>query len=180
MVSTRRGTRIDVYHMKRVNFYLFFAAAIQSLCYGDVTKFATANPSNGGLSAEDRKVLENVARFREVHSTGDLPGPIIVLCAGDKKNLAEPGGNWNATDSIIDPSLPAKRLIWAAMGGDYYVVHYERGGIAHTFHVMVARFTKNNSDAKLVWQAVEGPFKDYTAFINGLRTGKLDDRLNWR
>ena len=93
--------------------------------------------------------------------------------------FAEPGGKWNATDSIIDPSLPGKRLIWAAIGGDYYVVHYERGGIAHTFHVLVARFTKNDPDAKLVWQALAGPFEDYTAFINGLRAGKLDDRFEW-
>ena len=88
----------------------------------------TTKPSTGGLSAEDRKVLENVSRFHEAHSKDDLPGPIIALCAGDKKKLAEPDGKWNATDSIINPSLPGKRLIWAAIGGDYYVVHYERGG----------------------------------------------------
>ena len=165
--------------MKHFVSYLLCAVSTYGLCRGDVTKFATANPSNGGLSAEDRKILENVLRFHEAHSKGDLPGPIIALCASDKKNLAEPGGKWNATDSIIDPSLPGKRLIWAAIGGDYYVVHYERGGIAHTFHVLIARFKKNDTDAKLVWQAVGGPFEDYTAFINGLRTGKLDDRFDY-
>jgi len=139
----------------------------------------TTKPSTGGLSAEDRKVLENVSRFHEAHSKDDLPGPIIALCAGDKKKLAEPDGKWNATDSIINPSLPGKRLIWAAIGGDYYVVHYERGGIAHTFHVSVAKFTKNDTDTKLVWQPVGGPFKDYLAFVAGLRNGKLDDRFDY-
>jgi hypothetical protein len=155
--------------MKHFVSYLLCAVSAYGLCWGDVTN----------LSAEDRKALENVARFHEVHTTGDLPGPIITLCAGDKKNLAEPGGKWNATDSIIDPTLPGKRLIWGAIGGDYCVVHYERGGIAHTFHVLVARFAKNDADAKLVWKALGGPFEDYPAFVEELRNGKLDDRLDY-
>jgi hypothetical protein len=109
-----------------------------------------------------------------------LSSPIVAVCAGDKNKLAEPGGKWNATDSIIDPTLPGKRLIWAAIGRDYYVVHYERGGIAHTFHVLIAKLAKGEEKPKVVWTAVGGPFKDYAAFLNALRTGKLDDRLDWR
>jgi hypothetical protein len=41
-------------------------------------------------------------------------------------NDAQSGMQRNGTDAIIDPTLPGKRLIWAAMGGDCYVVHYER------------------------------------------------------
>jgi len=141
-----------------------------------VTKFATANPSGGGLSADDLKVLQDSSCFHEVHSTGDLPPAIVALC-GDK--LAEPGENWNATDAITDPTLPAKRLIWAAIGRDYYVVHYERGGIAHTFHVLVAKLTKGEPKPKLVWSAVGGPFKNYTGFLDALRTGRLDDRVDY-
>jgi hypothetical protein len=156
--------------MKRVSLCLLFAAAIQSLCYSDVTK----------LGAKDREALQDASRFHEIHSTSDLPPAVLALCdgGGDGK-LAEPGGKWNATDAIIDPTLPGKRLIWAAVGGDYYVVHYERGGIAHTFHVLVAKLAKTDAKPKVVWRAVGGPFKDYAAFLNGLRTGKLDDRLDY-
>ena len=93
--------------------------------------------------------------------------------------FAEPGGKWNATDSIIDPSLPGKRLIWAAIGGDYYVVHYERGGIAHTYHILVANLANNDAKPKVAWSAVGGPFKNYAAFLDALRSGKLDDRLDY-
>jgi len=117
--------------MKHLVLYLICAVGTQSFCFADVTKFATANPSGGGLSADDRKVLQYSSRFDEVHSTCDLPPAIAALCS-DK--LAEPGQNWNATDAITDPTLRAKRLIWSAIGGDYYVVHYERGGIAHKLH----------------------------------------------
>jgi len=169
-----------MYHLKHVSLYLLFAAAIQSLCYGDVTKFATADPSAGGLSAQDRKILDKASQFHEVHSTSDLPSAVLALCdgSGDGK-LAEPGQKWNATDAIIDPTLPGKRLIWAAVGSGYYVVHYERGGIAHTYHILVAKVIKDGAKPKAVWRAMGGPFKDYPSFLNGLRSGKLDDRLDY-
>ena len=152
--------------MKHLVLCLLCALGTQSLCCGDVTK----------LAAADRKVLQDSSRFHEVHSTSDLPPAILTLC-GDK--LAERGQNWNATDAISDPSLPAKLLIWAGISGDYYVVHYERGGIAHTYHVLVAKLAKDETKPKIIWQAVGGPFKDYSAFLDALRTGKLDDRLDW-
>jgi hypothetical protein len=49
--------------------YLLFAIAIQGPCCADVTKFATANPSGGGLSTEDRRILQDSSRFHEVYST---------------------------------------------------------------------------------------------------------------
>jgi len=128
--------------MKHISVYLLFTTAIQGLCCADVTK----------LAAEDGKVLQDSSRFHEVHSTSDLPPVIVALCSGDK--LAEPGQKWNATDAIVDPTLPGKRLIWTAVGGDYYVVHYERGGIAHTFHVLIAKLTNNDSKPQLVWTAM--------------------------
>lgn len=124
-------------------------------------------------------MLQDSERLHEIHSTSDLPLPIVALCAGDKNNLAEPGGKWNATDVITDATLPGKRLIWAAVGGDYYVVHYERGGIAHTFHILVAKLANGETKPKLVWSAVGGPFDDYAAFLQALRTGKLDDRMDY-
>jgi hypothetical protein len=149
---------------------LLFGVAIRNLCYADVTK----------LAAEERKALLDVLRFHEVHSTSDLPSAVLALCdgSGDAK-LAEPGQNWNATDAITDPTLPGKRLIWAAVGGEYYVVHYERGGIAHTYHILVAKLAKNEAKPNVIWRAIGGPFKDYGAFLNGLRTAKLDDRLDY-
>ena len=156
--------------MKDIGLCLLFALAIQTLCCGDLTKLPT----------EDRKALLNASRFHEVRSTTDLPSAILALCdgGGDGK-LAEPGQKWNATDAIIDPTLPGKRLIWAAVGGDYYVVHYERGGIAHSYHILVAKFAKNDAKPKVGWRAMGGPFKDYVAFLDGLRNGKLDDRMDY-
>src|SRR5437899_7346047 len=155
--------------MKLIGLCLLFALAIQSFCCADVTK----------LSSEDRRVLQDSSRFHEVHSTNDLPPAIVALCAGDNDRPADPGQKWNATDVITDPTLPGKRLIWTAVGGEYYVVHYERGGIAHTFHVLVATLTKNHAKPKVVWRGVGGPLKDYAAFLIALRNGKMGDRLDY-
>lgn len=101
--------------MKHVVLYLLCATLTCSLCCGEVTK----------LAAEDRKILENASRFHEVNVTSDLPPTVVALCIGDNGKIAEPGQKWNATDALIDPTLPGKRLIWAAVGGEYYIVHYE-------------------------------------------------------
>ena len=144
-------------------FTSLFAVAIQILCFADVTK----------LPAGDRKVLLDGSRFHEVHSTKDLPPAVVALCVDDKGKLADPGQNWNATDAITDPTLPWKRLIWAAAGSDYYVVHYERGGIDHSFHILVAKLTKDNAKPKVIWSGVGRPLKDYAAFVEAFRSGKL-------
>ena len=150
-------------------FTSLFTVAIQILCFADVTK----------LAGEDRRVLQDFSRFHEVHSTSNLPSTIVALCAGDNGRLADPGQKWNATCVITDPTLPGKRLIWAAVSGEYYVVHYERGGIDHSFHMLVAKLIKNDAKPKLVWRAIGGSLKDYAAFVEALRSGKLEDRLDW-
>ena len=96
--------------MKLIGSSLLFALAIQSFCCADVTK----------LSKEDRRVLQDSSRFHEVHTTSDLPSAILALCdgGGDGK-LADPDQKWNAIDAITDSTLPGKRLIWAAVGGEH-------------------------------------------------------------
>jgi hypothetical protein len=151
-------------HIKPLCVYFLIGAWIQSLCCAAMTR----------LPVQDRSILQDASRFREVRSAGQLPPAVIALCGS---TLAEPGGKWNATDSITDPTLPGKRLIWAATGGEYFVVHYERGGIAHSYHILVARLGKGDMSPKVIWRALGGPFKNYSAFVDALRSGKLDDSL---
>jgi hypothetical protein len=124
-------------------------------------------------------VLQDASRFHEVHSTKDLPPGIVALCAGGEGAVAEPGQNWNATDAITDQRSNGSALVWAAVGGEYCVVHDERGGIDHSFHIMVAKLSKTDAKPKVVWRAVGGPFKDCAAFLDASRRGKLDDRLDY-
>lgn len=154
--------------MKHLVICLFLV--VHSVCVAAVTK----------LPAEHQKVLEDSSRFLEVHATTNLPAAIVALCADSNGMLAEPGQKWQATDAIpLGKPLPQKRLVWAATAGQYYVVHYESGGRGHSFHILLATIAKGQKP-KVVWHAVShGPLNNYSAFIGALRTGKLDDTLNY-
>ena len=155
--------------MKRIALCLLLMLAIHSHCAAEVTRLPTKH----------RKVIEDSSRFHEIHSTTNLPPAIVALCADAGGRLAEPGQKWEPTDVISNPSLPRKRLIWAAVAGEYYVVHYERGGRGHSFHVLIATLAKGDQKPKIVWRGVGDQLKDYSAFLNALRTGKLDDKLDY-
>lgn len=156
--------------MTRIVFCLLVSMAFQTFCYADVTK----------LPADVEKILRDVSRFHEIHAATNLPPSIFALCADYKGRLAEPGQKWEVTDVITDDKLPTKRLIWAVTDGDYYVVHYERGGYAHSFHFLVARLKPGESKPSFIWRGVGGQLKDYAAFLEALRSQKIEDRLDYR
>ena len=83
---------------------------------------------------------------------------------------------FRSTDFISDPKLPRARLIWAATAGEYYVVHYERGGFAHSYHILVATFKPGEKMASIVWSGgyCLKYLKDYKAFRTALESNKLD------
>jgi hypothetical protein len=151
--------------MKRLSLCLIFLIALESLCVAEVTK----------LPAEHRKVLEDSSRFREELSKTNLPSSIVSLCADGGGRLAEPGKKWQASDVITDKSLPRNRLIWAAVAGEYYVVHYERGGFVHNYLVLVATLAKGETKPKIVWRGLGIPLRNYSEFLDALRKGKLMD-----
>ena len=148
---------------------ILLAVVIPSFCHADVTK----------LSAGHRKAFQDSSRFHEVYATANLPQPVVALCADDNGRLAEPGQKWEETDLITDSSLSRKRLIWAVTDGEHYVVHYERGGRGHSFHILVATFKKGDAKTRDIWRGVGGQLKDYSQFLDALQSGKLHDRLDY-
>jgi len=154
-----------------IRFMLCFLAleVMPTFCDAEVTK----------LPPEYRRVLQDVTRFREIRAVRNLPPVVVALCADDKGKIAEPGQKWEVTDFITDDTLPSKRLIWAATDGERYVVHYERGGRAHSFHVLVATLTTADTNPRVVWRGVGSHLKDYSAFLAALQSGKLDDTLDY-
>lgn len=154
--------------LKRSAVWFLVLAVCQFVCHAEV-KF---------LLAAHRRALEDFARFRPVRKAKDLPPAVVTRCADHKGRLAEPGKNWEATCVIIsDERLPQSRLIWAVTDGDYVVVHYERGGIGHSFHVMVVKFRKESPKPTYVWRGFsEGQLKDFRGFLDALKANHLDDR----
>jgi hypothetical protein len=56
-------------------------------------------------------------------------------------DIAEPGAEFQATDAIANPTLPIRRLVAAGCSSDHCLIYYERGGIAHTWQVVLFHWT---------------------------------------
>lgn len=84
-------------------------------------------------------------RFQIVTSIRGLPlgvrGGLQTLFGSQTLDIAEPAAEFQATDVIVKPSLPIRRLVSAGCTMDYCLVYYERGGIAHTWHVALFHWT---------------------------------------
>ena len=84
-------------------------------------------------------------RFQIVASIRGLPlgvrDALQMLFGSQTLDIAEPGAEFQATDVVSDPKLPIRRLVAAGCSADHCLVYYERGGIAHTWHVALFHWT---------------------------------------
>jgi hypothetical protein len=74
--------------------------------------------------------------FSVIKDLRDLPVPVLRAFTeqgGSRLVMANPGENFRATDVVTDRALPYRRLIFAGVSGDRCFVHYELGGIAHSY-----------------------------------------------
>jgi len=56
-------------------------------------------------------------------------------------DIAEPGAKFQMTGTNVTPGLPIRRLVAGGCSTEYCLVHYERGGSAHTWHVALFHWT---------------------------------------
>jgi hypothetical protein len=88
-------------------------------------------------------------RFVGVASIAGLPPAVQDglkrLFGSPTLQLAEPGAEFQATDVIVKPNLPIRRLIVAGCSADHCLVYYERGGIAHTRYVVLFQLMKTGT-----------------------------------
>jgi hypothetical protein len=84
-------------------------------------------------------------RFGIVTSIRGLPlgvrEELQTLFGSQTLDIAEPGAEFQVTDVIVNPRLPGRRLVAAGCSTEYCLVYYERGGIAHTWHVALFYWT---------------------------------------
>ena len=64
-----------------------------------------------------------------------------TLFGSQTLDIAEPSAEFQVTDVVRDPTLPIRRLVAAGCSTDHCLVYYERGGIAHTWHVAMFHWT---------------------------------------
>ena len=97
------------------------------------------------LSAALRAQVKD-ARFGIVTSIRGLPlgvrDRLQTLFGSKTLDIAESGAEFQVDDVIVNPNLPNRRLVAAGCSMDYRcLVYYERGGVAHTWHVALFHWT---------------------------------------
>ena len=71
----------------------------------------------------------------------DVRNGLQMLFGSQTLDIAEPGAEFQATEAIGKPNLSIRRLKVAGCSVDHCLVYYERGGVAHTWHVALFRWT---------------------------------------
>ena len=92
-------------------------------------------------------------RFGIVTSIRGLPlgvrAGLQTLFGSQALDIAEPGGEFQVGNAIVDSTLPIRRLVAAGCSYDHCLVYYERGGIAHTWRVALFHWTPDAT--RLEW-----------------------------
>ena len=101
-------------------------------------------PAPAPLSTELRAQVQD-GRFGLVTSVRGLPlgvrDAMQALFGIGGLEIAEPGAEYQQTDVITKPGLYIRRMVAAGCTMRYCLVYYERGGFAHTWHVVLFHWT---------------------------------------
>ena len=92
----------------------------------------------GALSTELRAHVRD-EQFGIVTSIRGLPlgvrEALQTLFGRQTLDIAEPGAEFQRTETTTGSTLPSRRMVAAGCSTDHCLVYYERGGAAHTWHV---------------------------------------------
>lgn len=130
------------------------------------------------LSIPDRQHLLD-GQFTLVTSTAAMPRSLknafAVISSARQFEMADIGKDYQATDFVVKPGLPSRRLIFAGTNGEKWFIHYEHGGRGHNYAVVV--FTANpQGGVEFLWGG-EGivPARDLDDLRNKLADGRFSD-----
>jgi hypothetical protein len=93
-------------------------------------------------------------QFKLVSKTAGIPANVKDAFAKITRQpsfaMANPGEKFQATDFVIDRTLPWRRLVFAGAQDGKWFVHYERGGRGHSYYVTTFKLSPH-TDANFEW-----------------------------
>jgi hypothetical protein len=131
--------------------------------------------SDAGFTAALRDHVR-AERFAPVATVAALPSNVRDglndLFGGKTLELADRGQPFQATDVMVMPRLPARRLVSAGCSADHCLVYYERGGFARVHQIVL--FSTADAPARLVHGGVAaGDLADLEQVRDALVSGKV-------
>ena len=115
-------------------------------------------------------------RFSPLTTVAALPAglrqALSELFNAPTLDMADPGAPFQATDVMVAPRLPARRLVAAGCSADHCLVYYERGGFAHVHQIVL--FGKADTAFRFVEGGVApGGLSDLEQVKDALLSGKI-------
>ena len=110
------------------------------------------NPTEEGTATINLSAVTNSSQtevFHEVKQASRLPSAVLDKLGG----IADPGQPFNAT-CAVDPKLPMRQLIVAAVSENYCIVSYWQGGI--TLSMGTSIFQLSAGRVKRIWVSAGG------------------------
>jgi hypothetical protein len=115
-------------------------------------------------------------RFSPLTTIGALPAGLRqglqALFGGPTLDMAEPGARFQATDLMVMPRLPPRRLTAAGCSADHCLVYYERGGYAHVYYAALFKVSTDGTRFEFGGPAASG-LPDLGAVKDALLAGKV-------
>jgi hypothetical protein len=135
-------------------------------------------PAPGQQTAMPEALRDHVRteQFTPVATVAALPAGVRdalrALFGGKTLEMADPGQPFQATDVMVTPRLPARRLVAGGCSTDHCLVYYERGGFAHVHQI--ALFSTTDTSARLVHGGVAaGGLADLDQVKDALVAGRV-------
>ncbi len=138
-------------------------------CHAEITK----------LTGEDRRNILNIIDVRTIKTVRELPKPVVDLCTDRKGRMVDPAEEWGGFDVMFEGSRPAMRLIWAATGSGYTIVHFEKGGLARSHHILIAGTNETDSSTSFIWKGIGAKFANFEEFMRAFENNDLDDSSDY-
>jgi len=138
---------------------------------------AAAEEFHKQLSASEKQHILD-GEFAVLVKTEDMPAPVkqaFAKITGEPSfSLANPGKKFNATDYIVDQTLPHRRLVFAGNRGDEWFIHYEVGGRAHYYCVVLFRVDSKNG-LQFMWGGAGPRVKSLDELRKAVADGQFAD-----
>lgn len=116
--------------------------------------------------------------FSGISRVKDIPPSVLMKFAEIAKDsnlkIANPGEKFQVTDVIWEKGLPSRRLIFGGISKDYCLIHYERGGYARSYNVIVFKLSAKSAD--FLWGGTRfNKIRDLSELRELIRADDLDD-----
>jgi len=115
-------------------------------------------------------------RFAPLTTVAALPASLRDelnnLFGGKTLEMADPGAPFQATDVMVTPRLPSRRLTAAGCSPDHCLVYYERGGFAHVHYAVLFKVSTDGTRFEF-----GGPAAGGLAGLEGVKNAIVEGKV---